>query len=135
MPEKYIKGSRKKIFLFGALIVDIMILSSLLILYYTGNREVFTLIECNNMISFGNCPVNGDVKTVKITPTSMLENLQSDESVLLTVKPSSVNTYLSNPGIGWQHDIHGSSDYLPETVAYSNRQEIGWMLYPWPVEY
>jgi hypothetical protein len=44
---------------------------------------------------------------------------------LRTVYPTALNTYLTNPGIGWQADA-GKSHVLPETVAYVPRSDISW---------
>lgn len=43
------------------------------------------------------------------------------------VTPKLFDGYLSNPGMGWQHDLDlVSSFYLPETVAYGNRLKLTW---------
>jgi hypothetical protein len=44
---------------------------------------------------------------------------------LRTVYPTALNTYLTNPGMGWQTNA-GSSYLLPETVAYVPRSQISW---------
>ncbi len=43
---------------------------------------------------------------------------------LKTISPVEINSYLTNPGIGWQMD--GSSINLPESVTYPYRPTIAW---------
>ncbi len=44
-----------------------------------------------------------------------------------SIQPESKDTYLTNPGIGWQDgpEPFGFMNF-PETVSYSNRRQIGW---------
>jgi hypothetical protein len=44
---------------------------------------------------------------------------------LRIIYPTALNTYLTNPGIGWQADA-GSSHVLSETVTYVPRSDISW---------
>jgi hypothetical protein len=56
--------------------------------------------------------------------TSDVEKGQGKQTVLT---PKLLDEYLSNPGIGWQHDLDkAGSNHLPETVAYGNRLNLTW---------
>jgi hypothetical protein len=46
---------------------------------------------------------------------------------VLQITPLKLDTYLTNPGMGWQDDPQSvTSMNIPETVSYSDRQKIGW---------
>ncbi|MBT3313032.1 MAG: DUF4832 domain-containing protein [Anaerolineae bacterium] len=59
-------------------------------------------------------------ETAPVTETS--PNL----GVYTVISPLPIDDYLSNPGIGWQYDVNPDSAYLPETVLYGERLQIGW---------
>ena len=60
---------------------------------------------------------NGRTATFTITAPS---------GATVTINPTAVNTYLTNPGIGWQDKF---GDFLlPETVVYPERANISWLI-------
>ncbi len=44
----------------------------------------------------------------------------------VTARPEPLDTYLTNPGIGWQHFPAVGEQLLPETVVYVHRSDISW---------
>lgn len=44
----------------------------------------------------------------------------------VTVNPEPIDTYLTNPGIGWQHFPAVGEQLLPETVLYADRNDTSW---------
>lgn len=60
-----------------------------------------------------------------VAATSIMEPSPMSRT-FTTISPTPRDDYLSNPGIGWQYDIHPESAVLPETVAYARRSQVGW---------
>ena len=101
--------SKRKIILSIFIAIDLIVLF-LLILIYFWNDEI------------GVVKING-------VPTELLQTdtiRQTANNIQITINPTPISLYLSNPGIGWQDEINNSSGYLPETVAYSERNDISW---------
>ncbi|NDJ85405.1 MAG: DUF4832 domain-containing protein [Chloroflexi bacterium] len=48
------------------------------------------------------------------------------DSPAITIQPARIDTYLTNPGIGWQHFEAVGEQLLPETVLYPDRNDIHW---------
>ena len=106
------KNLRRKI-IFIALIVDVIVVLVLSFFYLGSYRDV---------LSAKNTEVAGSETALPIPD----EISQLSGSILVDINPDPITSFFANPGIGWQHDIHDSSNYLPETVAYSVRNEISW---------
>jgi len=121
-------SSRRRNILLISVIVTIIVLVTLIYVYLSTSPGVFYAIVCNNVINIKSCSENADTTTVENTLLPDTTNSQLDENVFITIEPVPDDSFLDNPGIGWQYDINENSDYFPETVAYSNRQEIGWKI-------
>jgi hypothetical protein len=52
---------------------------------------------------------------------------QSDNQITIYPVPL-MNTYLPNPGMGWQHAPGIGEPLLPETVSYPQRSDISWQI-------
>lgn len=102
------KSKRKKI-LSIFLVIDLIVLL-LLIFSYFWNDE-FTVVKFN------------DTPT-EIPPIDIIH--QTANHIQVTINPIPIDSYLSNPGIGWQDEFNSSFRYLPETVVYSKRIDISW---------
>lgn len=46
----------------------------------------------------------------------------------ITINPTPIDTYLTNPGIGWQQMDDVPEGALPETVEYPDRPQIAWQI-------
>ena len=102
------KARRKKI-LYGFLVIDVIFLLTLIFIYLLGTQDALFKI-----------------KEDETDLPQAITTQQPDSRIQITINPTPINSYLSNPGIGWQDDINDSSGYLPETVAYSDRRDISW---------
>ena len=117
------KLRRKNVFLV-ILVVDLFALLALAFIYLESNPGLLLAFECNQVIRLGTCPE--DIAVEGTAVTGGIETAPPREVIFLAVDPEPIDTYLTNPGMGWQHDTNTSSRYLPETVAYSDRQRISW---------
>ena len=76
-----------------------------------------------------------DADAASLAAETVLDDLEADVEIMepdstagafATISPAPVDTYLANPGIGWQYDVNPESAVLPETVVYGERLQIGW---------
>lgn len=63
---------------------------------------------------------------VPYMPTVLPGSIVEADASTIQVRPQPSDSYLQNPGIGWQNGASSNSFGLPESVAYSNRRDIAW---------
>ncbi len=60
------------------------------------------------------------------TVTAAALRSEPTHAVPLTIYPTPIDDYLTNPGIGWQHAPGIGEQLLPETTYYINRADVSW---------